>query len=68
MGKTPLVGMWDLETLHDSYQYICTKKGDVHHFSTFADYGGKKAAMKKERQQAVHLVSKISYNLAFELV
>lgn len=68
VGKTPLVGMWDLETLHDSYQYICTKKGDVHHFSTFADYGGKKAAMKKERQQAVHLVSKISYNLAFELV
>jgi hypothetical protein len=44
------------------------KKRDVHHFSTLGHYDGRKAALKKERQEAVHLVSRISYNLAFKLV
>jgi hypothetical protein len=66
--NTPLVGLWRLNKLHESYELMGMKKGDVHHFSTFGNYGGRKAAMKKERQQAVHIISRISYNLAFELV
>ena len=65
---TPLVGLWRINKLHESYELMGMKKGDVHHFSTFGNYGGRKAAMKKERQQAVHIKSRISYNLAFELV
>jgi hypothetical protein len=64
----PLVGLWRLNKLHESYELMGMKKGDVHHFSTFGNYGGRKAAMKKERQQIVHIKSRISYNLAFELV
>lgn len=64
----PLVGLWHLETLHDSYEYMGMKKGTVHHFSAFGDYGGRKASLEKDRQQAVHIISQISYNLAFELV
>ena len=64
----PVVGLWRLDKLHNSYGLMGTKKGDVHHFSTLGHYGGRKAALKKERQEAVHLVSRISYNLAFELV
>ena len=64
----PLVGLWRLDKLQESYELMGMKKGDVHHFSTFGNYGGRKAAMKKERQQAVHIKSRISYNLAFELV
>jgi hypothetical protein len=64
----PVVGLWRLDKLHNSYGLMGTKKGDVHHFSTLGHYGGQKAALKKERQQAVHLISRISYNLAFEIV
>jgi hypothetical protein len=67
-GDIPLVGLWQLNKLNDSYGLMGMKKGQVHHFSTLGMYGGRKAAMKKERQQVVHLVSRISYNLAFELV
>jgi hypothetical protein len=64
----PLVGLWRLNKLHESYELMGMKKGDVHHFSTFGNYGGRKAAMKRGRQQATHIKSRISYNLAFELV
>lgn len=67
-GDVPVVGLWKLDKLDDSYGLMGMKKGQVHHFSTLGMYGGRKAAMKKERQQVVHLVSRISYNLAFELV
>lgn len=64
----PVVGLWRLDKLHNSYRLMDTKKEDVHHFSTLGNFGGQKAALKKERQQAVHLISWISYNLAFEIV
>jgi hypothetical protein len=67
-SNIPLLGLWQLDKLHDSYGLMGTKKGVVHHFSTLGSYGGRKAAMKKERQQVSHLISRISYNLAFELV
>jgi len=45
--NTPLIGLWRLDKLHESYELMGMKKGDVHHFCTFGNYGGRKAAMKR---------------------
>lgn len=36
----PMVGLWYLNKLHESYELMGMKKGDVDHFSTFGNYGG----------------------------
>jgi hypothetical protein len=64
----PLVGLWRLEKLQESFSEMGTKKGCIHHFNTFAFYGGMKAEMKARSKTELHLVSRLSYCLAFELV
>ena len=63
-----LVGLWRLEKLQESFSEMGTKKGCIHHFNTFAFYGGMKAEMKARSKTELHLVSRLSYCLAFELV
>lgn len=66
--KDPLVGLWRLPSLRDSFDSMGTKKGTVHHLNTLGFYGGIKAEMQLKRKQETHLVSRINYCLAFELV
>jgi hypothetical protein len=66
--KDPLVGLWRLPSLRESFDSMGTKKGTVHHLSTLGFYGGIKAEMQLKRKQETHLVSRINYCLAFELV
>jgi len=39
-GTIPLVGLWQLNKLHDSYALMGTKTGQIHHFGTLGFYGG----------------------------
>ena len=66
--KDPLVGLWRLPSLRDTYDLMGMKKGTVHHLNTLGFYGGIKAEMQLKRKQETHLVSRINYCLAFELV
>ena len=66
--QDPLVGLWRLPSLRESFDSMGMKKGIVHHLTTLGYYGGIKAEMQLKRKQETHLVSRISYCLAFELV
>jgi len=66
--KDPLVGLWRLPSLRESFDSMGAKKGIVHHLTTLGYYGGIKAEMQLKRKEETHLVSRISYCLAFELV
>jgi hypothetical protein len=66
--KDPLVGLWRLPSLRNSFDAIGAKTGVVHHLSTLAFYGGMKAEMQLKQKKETHLISRISYCLAFELV
>ncbi|KAF8803046.1 hypothetical protein BYT27DRAFT_7226128 [Phlegmacium glaucopus] len=66
--KNPLVGLWRLPRLRESFDSMGMKKGVTHHLNTLALYGGIKGEMRMKRKQETHLISRISYCLAFELV
>jgi hypothetical protein len=66
--ENPLVGLWRIPSLRNSFDAMGAKTGVVYHLSTLAFYGGIKAEMKLKRKKEAHLISRISYCLAFELV
>ena len=66
--KEPLIGLWRLPHLRHSFDAMGTKKGVVHHLNTLGFYGGIKAEMKLKQKQGTGLVSRLAYNLVFELV
>lgn len=66
--EVPLVGLWRLPSLRESFNAIGSKMGVAHHLSTLAFYGGIKAEMQLKQKKETHLISRISYCLAFELV
>jgi hypothetical protein len=66
--KEPLIGLWRLPCLRQSFDAMGMKKGVVHHLNTLGFYGGIKAEMKLKQKQETGLVSRLAYNLVFELV
>jgi hypothetical protein len=66
--EVPLVGLWRLPSLRKSFDAMGAKTGVIYHLSTLAFYGGIKAEMKLKKKKEAHLISRISYCLAFELV
>jgi hypothetical protein len=64
----PLVGLWRLGRIRDSYDLMGMKKGTTHHACTFAGYGGMQAEMKQKRSDLVHLCFRSTYNLCYEVV
>jgi hypothetical protein len=64
----PLVGLWRLEQVNESYELMGMKKGTTHHTSMLARYGGRQAEMKSRRSQSVHLCFRSTYNLCFEVI
>lgn len=68
LTEEPLVGLWRLRMLRESFNTLGTKKGKVHHFNAFANLGGIKAEMKRSRKEELHIISRLSYCLPFELI
>lgn len=66
--KTPLVGLWRINSVEESYAAAGMNKGVTHNACTMADYGGKQAAMENRRSRAVQLCFRSTYNLLFEAV
>lgn len=66
--QEPLVGLWRLDRIHDSYDLMGMQKGTTHHTAMFGAYGGRQAETKLKKTHLVHLCFRSSYNLCFEVV
>jgi hypothetical protein len=64
----PLVGLWRLPSLQRSFQAMGFKKGTTHHMNTLGFYGGMKAEMKLRMKEESLAVSRVAYNLIFEVI
>jgi len=67
-SSVPLTGLWRLPHLKASFNHLGSKAPTVHHFGTLAHYGGLKSEMKASCKVETHVVSRLSYCLAFETV
>jgi hypothetical protein len=64
----PLVGLWRLPRVEDSYTMMGMKMGTTHHSCTLSEYGGRQAEMSLGRMKQVHIAFRSTYNLCFEVV
>jgi len=67
-NREPLVGLWKLAEVANSYAAMGANKGTTHHTCILAMYGGRQAPMQKTRKQHTQLLARSTYNLVFELV
>jgi hypothetical protein len=66
--KQPCIGLWRLDKLKESYAAAGMDTGNIHHYSTFANYGSMQSEMPVLRGAAVQLCFRSTYNLIFEIV
>jgi hypothetical protein len=64
----PLVGLWRLDSLEATYGAGGYLTGNMHHLNTLELIGGLQAEMSNSRCERTHVVSRISYNLVYEVV
>ena len=66
--KTPLVCLWKLDSVQESYDVAGMNKGTTHYANTFINYGGKQAEMASNRSRIVHLPFRSTYSLSYQPV
>jgi hypothetical protein len=64
----PLTGLWRIPSLQKSFEKMGSRLPTVYPLGTLAFYGGLKAEMTAKSKRNSHLVSRLSYCLAFETV
>jgi hypothetical protein len=64
----PLTGLWRIPSLQKSFERMGSRLPTVHHLGTLASYGGLKAEMTVKSKKNFHIISRLSYCLAFETV
>ena len=64
----PLVGLWKLSDLTETYKKMGFRKPTKHHTNTLLSLGGMQAQTKRGYRQAHHILSRLSYNLVFQVV
>jgi hypothetical protein len=67
-NKEPLIGLWRLDKLRDSFAAAGMKAGTEHHANTLANYGGIQSEMAQRRAAIVQLTFRSAYNLVFEII
>jgi len=65
-ANEPLVGLWRLDCLEASYGAAGFLYGNIHTVNTFSMFGGLQAKSRTSRLERSHVVSRSSYNLAYE--
>jgi hypothetical protein len=66
--KTPLVCLWKLDEVKESYEIAGMTGGKNHYLNTFVNYGGKQAEMGSVRQRIVQLCHRLTYGLHYQPV
>ena len=64
----PVVGLWKLPDLKEIYQRMGFRKPIQHHTNTLLSLGGMQAQTTKSHRHAKHILSRLSYNLVFQVV
>jgi hypothetical protein len=64
----PLTGLWRIPCLQKSFEKMGSLSPTVHSLGTLAFYGGLKAEMSSRSKRVFHIISRLSYCLAFEAV
>lgn len=67
-GMAPVVGMWEMEYLIESYGAAGMNKPSLYPTNTMPAYGGCQSEMGRLRASLVQLVFRSTYNLAYEAV
>jgi hypothetical protein len=67
-SQEPLTGLWRIPCLKKSFTKMGSLSPKVHPLGTLAFYGGLKAEMSSKSKQDKHIISRISYCLAFETI
>jgi len=63
---TPLVFLWDLEEVNNSYNAAGMNAGRMHHPGLLDRYGGKQAEMERTRMAIVQLCFRSTYSLTYQ--
>lgn len=64
----PLVGLWKLPLLKESYDSMGFRKPLRHHTNTLSNLGGMQAKARKSARNYQHLLFRLSYNLVFQVI
>jgi hypothetical protein len=64
--QTPLVFLWDLERVNQSYDAAGMNAGNVHHPGMLGAYGGRQSEMEQRRQAIVQLCFRSTYSLNYQ--
>jgi hypothetical protein len=68
ISREPIIGLWRLDSLEESYAAAGFNKGVVHHQSTLRNYGALQAEMPQDRALHTHVAFRNTYNLYYEAV
>jgi hypothetical protein len=66
--RTPLTGLWRIPSLQTSFFKMDSLAPTIHPLGTLGFYGGIKAEMSAKSKKNRHIISRISYCLAFETI
>ena len=64
--KTPLVFLWDLKGVNQSYDAAGMNAGKVHHAGMMGGFGGRQSEMEQRRQAIVQLCFRSTYSLNYQ--
>jgi hypothetical protein len=64
--KMPLVFLWDLVRVNESYDTAGMNAGKVHHAGMMGRYGGRQSEMEQKRQAIVQLCFRSTYSLIYQ--
>jgi hypothetical protein len=64
--KTPLLFLWDLIRVNESYDAAGMNAGKIHHAGMMGRYGGRQAEMEQKRQAIVQLCFRSTYSLNYQ--
>ncbi|KAH0834639.1 hypothetical protein J3R83DRAFT_10148 [Lanmaoa asiatica] len=64
----PVIGLWRLDTLEESYAAAGFNRGTIHHHCMLYNYGALQAEMHQDRALQTHVAFRNTYNLYYEAV
>lgn len=68
ISREPVVGLWRLDMLEESYAAAGFNKGTMHHHCMLYNYGAMQAEMPQDRALQTHIAFRNTYNLYYEAV
>lgn len=67
-GEGPLVGLWRLSMIKETYNRMGFRKPLRHHTNTLNTLGGMQAKARMSTRNSQHILSRLSYNLAYQVI